>query len=198
MSDGQQARHSDFQIDPTFLSRWSPRAFTQEEISEEQLLMIIEAARWAPSGFNAQPWRFIYVRRSALGWDTALDILSPYNRSWAVRAAALIFIGSFERGVLPGADKPTEFITHSFDAGAAWAFLAFQAAKLGIATHAIGGFDRERAKGVLNAPPDFTFDAVVALGTRGNPDSLPENLAAREGPSGRRPLSEIAFPDRFN
>lgn len=191
------ARRSDFPIDPVFLSRWSPRAFSGDEIAEEQLLTLLEAARWAPSGYNAQPWRFVYVRRASSRWQAALDLLSSYNRGWAEPAAALIFVGSHASLALPGSDGPTDLITHSFDAGAAWAFLAVQAARLGISTHAVGGFDRERAKEVLNAPTGFHFHAAVVVGRRGDPASLPEKLAAREVPSERQALAQIAFAESF-
>ena len=193
----ENPRQSDLPIDPIFLKRWSPRAFTGEEIGEEELLTLLEAARWAPSGYNAQPWRFVHVRRTSAQWEAALDILSDYNRSWARAASALIFVGSHASLVLPGAEEPTELVTHSFDAGAAWAFLALQAARLGLATHAVGGFDREGAKNVLKAPADLEFHAVIVLGRRGEAGSLPEKLAAREMPSGRLSLPEIAFADVF-
>lgn len=196
-TDVPNPRTSDFPIDPIFLARWSPRAFTPDEIGETQLLTLLEAARWAPSGYNAQPWRFVYVHRRSLRWQAALDLLSSYNRGWAQAGSALVFVGSHASLRLPGTDDPTELATHSFDAGAAWAFLALQAAKLGIATHAVGGFDRTQARDVLNAPAGFDFHAAVVIGQRGDPAALPEKLASREGPSDRQALAQIAFADAF-
>ena len=88
------SRKADRPIDPIFLDRWSPRGFTESEISQVELETLFEAARWAPSAYNSQPWRFIYARRNGKGWDTLLGLLNPFNQSWAQRAAALVFVVS--------------------------------------------------------------------------------------------------------
>jgi nitroreductase len=99
------ARHSVYPIDPMFLERWSPRAFTGEGISAADLMTIMEAARLAPSSYNSQPWRFIYARRDTPHWDTFLDLLVPFNRSWAKDAAALLVLVSNPLMKPPGSDN---------------------------------------------------------------------------------------------
>jgi len=117
-------RHPDFPVDPLFLERWSPRAFDQTSIGERDLMTLFEAARWAPSSYHAQPWRFVYALRETASWTRFLDLLNPFNRSWAENAAAIIFIIS-DSLIQPTADaEPMPSHSHSFDAGAAWALLA--------------------------------------------------------------------------
>jgi nitroreductase len=184
-------------IDPLFLERWSPRAFTDEEIPEATLMTLFEAARWAPSSFNSQPWRFLYARRGTPDWDRFLGLLNEFNQSWASRAAALVIVVSNSVMQPPGAAQPTPAYSHSFDTGAAWGQFALQATRLGWATHGMTGFDKERALAELNVPAGYRAEAAIAVGRRGDPASLPEKLRAREAPSGRLPLDEIVFQGGF-
>ncbi len=193
-----QDRQPEYPIDPLFTRRWSPRAFTGETIPEATLLSFFEAARWAPSGFNAQPWRFIYGRRETPGWQPIFESLSDYNRGWAQRASALALVLSKARWVPPGKTEPQPNATHSFDTGAAWASLAFQATLAGWHVHGIGGFDRERARAALSIPADHAIEAVIAIGRQGDKDLLPEALQARELPSQRLPLSRLVADGRFD
>ena len=85
-------RESDRPIDPLFLERWSPRAFDGSLVPQEDLETMLEAARWAPSAFNSQPWRFLYARRDTEHWPRFLGLLSTYNQSWAKNAAALLIL----------------------------------------------------------------------------------------------------------
>jgi nitroreductase len=184
-------------IDPLFLERWSPRAFTGEPISMAQLLTLFEAARWAPSCFNAQPWRFIWAQRDTEHWPRFLSLLSAYNQSWAKNAAALVVLVS-KTTILPrGADKEVPSLTHSLDAGAAWENLALQATRSGWATHGMVDFDMPRAATELGVPPDYRVEAAIAIGRRGDKSVLPEALQAREQPSDRLPLAQIVSEGRF-
>lgn len=192
------SRQTSHPIDPLFTRRWSPRAFTGEEITEPQLLGLIEAARWAPSAFNAQPWRFLYARRDTPAWAPLFETLGEFNRGWAQRAAALVLVLSRTRWVPPGKTDVQPIGSHSFDAGAAWASLAFQATLSGWHAHAMAGFDRERARAVLGVPDDHAIEAVVAIGRLGDKAVLPQALQDREQPSARLPLSAIAAEGRFS
>lgn len=178
-------------IDPMFVQRWSPRAFTGEDIPETTLLSFFEAARWAPSSMNAQPWRFAYARRGSAAFDRFLGALAPANRVWAARASAIVAIASVTTLKLPDRPDPVRSESHSFDAGAAWAQFALQAHLAGWSTHAMGGFDRARANEVLAPPPDHHVEVFVAVGKRGDPASLPEWARLREKPSDRRPLADL-------
>ena len=191
------ARHSDHPIDPIFLERWSPRAFTGEPIPEADLMTMLEAARWAPSSYNSQPWRFLWARRGTPHWDRFLDLLVPFNRGWAKDAAALIVLVSNSLMRPPGAEKDVPSHSHSLDAGAASGYLALQANRMGWFVHGMVGFDMDRAFAELNVPVGHRVEAAYAIGRRGDPATLPEGLRAREAPSDRRPLRELAFEGSF-
>ena len=191
------AREADHPIDPMFLERWSPRAFTAEPISEPDLMTILEAARWAPSSYNSQPWRFVYARRDTPHWEGLLGLLVPANRDWAKDAAALVVLASNSLMRPPGSDKDVPSHTHSLDAGAASGYLALQASRMSWHVHGMVGFDRERAFAELNVPQGFRVEAVYAVGRRADKAKLPEALQAREFPSPRRPLRESTFEGSF-
>jgi len=193
----ENPRLADYPIDPLFLQRWSPRAFSDETIRETELLALFEAARWAPSGGNAQPWRFLYARRDTAHWAKFLGLLVPFNQAWASRAAALIVLVSDPIFLPPGADKPVSLRSHSLDAGAAWASLALQATRAGWRAHGMGGFDAERAAIELNVPAGQTVELAIAIGRPGERSSLPEAYQAREFPSGRKTVAEFAFEGGF-
>jgi nitroreductase len=192
------SRTADYPIDPLFLERWSPRAFTSAPISERDLLTLLEAARWAPSSFNSQPWRFLYARRDTEPWPQFLGLLSSYNQSWAKNAAALVILVSKTTLLPRGADKEVPSYTHSLDAGAAWANLALQATRSGWAAHGMAGFDVPRTAAELGVPPDYRVEAAIAIGRPGDKSLLPEQLRAREEPSGRLPLSQLVREGRFD
>ena len=188
-------RHPDFPIDPIFHARWSPRAFVPTTMPETDLLRSIEAARWAPSAYNVQPWRFVYALRDDSHFDRFLDLLVPFNRAWARRASAIVFVASDTMLRYEGEVSPSR--SHSFDTGAAWAQFALQATKLGYHTHGIGGLDYDRAHEALGVPEGFRVEMAIAIGRRGTVDELPETLREREEPSPRRPVSELAFRGAF-
>jgi nitroreductase len=186
-------RIADHPIASMFVSRWSPRAFTAEPIGEAELMSILEAARWAPSSNNAQPWRFVFARRDTAFWIPFLDLLAPRNRDWARHAAALIFLASKTTMRPYGSDLDAPSPTHSLDAGTASGFMALQAYLMGWCVHGMAGFNRERALEVLGAPPHHRIEAVYAVGRQADPSALPEALRAREHPSPRLSLQAIAF-----
>lgn len=189
-----QTRIAAHPIEPLFIDRWSSRQFGEEAIDDAVLRTVFEAARWAPSASNAQPWRFVVVKRGSEAWEGAVALLNERNQVWASAAAALIFVASSE--VIEGPDGIRRSRSHSFDAGAAWAHLALQAHLLGWSTRAMGGFDRERALGELGAPADTRFEAAVAIGRR--LPSAPVDEAAQPAPTQRRPITDFVFFDRFD
>jgi nitroreductase len=191
------SRTADHTIDPLFLNRWSPRAFTGEAMSAAELDRLFEAARWAPSSYNSQPWRFLYARRDTAHWEKFLGLLNDFNRSWAKAAGALVVIASKQTMRPPGAEKDIPSHSHSFDVGAAWANLALQASLQGWQAHAMVGFDIPRAAIELKVPEGYRVEAAVAIGRQGAPSLLPEGLAAREKPSPREPISSFAFDGGF-
>lgn len=188
-------RNSDYSIDPVFLDRWSPRAFDGSTMLEEDLLTMLEAARWAPSSFNYQPWRFAYALRGDPHWDAFLSALLPFNAAWAGNASALLFVVSDQ--LMRSEEKNSPSHTHSFDAGAAWANLALQARMSGYYTHGMAGIDFDAAARILNLPADYRIEAAIAVGRIGDPSVLPERLREREAPSDRKDLREIAIAGPF-
>ncbi|MGG1517108.1 nitroreductase family protein [Paenibacillus oryzisoli] len=187
LQEVQEHRNAEYPVHPIFLNRWSSRAFADKEVSPETLNTILEAARWAPSSSNLQPWRFVVAKTEAEK-EQFQRFIKPNNRQWTDHAPVLLLLLSHklrQDGEQNGA--------HAFDTGAAWASIAFQAHLLGLATRAVGGYERDKAREVLNIPDEYELHAVIALGYRGSCDTLPESLRERELPNGRRPLSESLF-----
>ncbi|QLK26614.1 nitroreductase family protein [Natrinema zhouii] len=191
--DVAEHRAAEYDIDPLFVNRWSPRAMTGEPLDEEEYLPLFEAARWAPSAFNNQHWRFLYASREDDEWDTFVDLLSDANQAWATDAAVLAVIVSKTTFDHNGEPAPV----HSFDTGAAWENLALEGARRDLAVHGMAGFDYERAAEELDVPDEFEVEAMVAIGERAPPEALPEELQEREQPSDRKPLAEIVHRGGF-
>lgn len=192
-----EARKTEHGINPLFIERWSPRAFADEAISREELFALFEAARWAPSAYNAQPWRFIYALKGSLEWDGFLDLLLEFNRRWASNASALVIVVSKTTFLPPGKEVAAPHPSHAFDTGAAWANLALQAQHAGWRTHAMAGFDKEKTRELLGIPADYEIQAAVAIGRQGDRDTLPDGLREREVPSQREPLQNLVAEGRF-
>jgi len=190
-------RTSAHPVDRLFLERWSPRAFGAEEIPVAELMTLFEAARWAPSAMNAQPWRFVYARRGTPAFGRFLAALAPANQAWAGKSAALVALVSEERMALPGKDAPVPSASHSFDAGAAWAQLALQASLRGWGAHAMGGFDREKGEAAIELPPHHRLEIFIAIGRRGDPGGLPDWARSREQPNDRKPVEELVREGAF-
>lgn len=171
--------------------RWSPRAFSDRMISDEDLVVLLEAARWASSSNNEQPWRFLVAKRSDVqSFDEFLNLLYPGNRIWARHAAVLLFTAARKFG---GQGKTeNRFALH--DTGQAIAQLILQGTHLGIYGHALGGFDHDLARTVLKVPEDYDLGPGLALGYPGSLDYLSPELRTRElAARQRKPLSELVF-----
>jgi nitroreductase len=179
-------RRATHPVDPLFLRRWSPRAMSGEPLARAQLLTLLEAARWAPSGGNGQPWRFAFALGGTPQFERFLAALVPGNREWCVRAGALVLIAA---KVVRDDGKPAP--SAPFDAGAAWMSLALQGTISGLVVHAMGGFDREAARAAAALPVGVEPQVMVAVGHPGRVEELPEKLRARETPSDRLPLEDL-------
>lgn len=186
-------RKPDHPIETIFLERWSARAMTGEAVSQQELNRLFEAARWAPSTYNEQEWRFLYARRDSEHWETFFGLLVEANQVWCSKAGVLIVVLS--QKVFQRSGKPNP--VHSFDTGAAFENLALQGTRMGLVVHPMAGFDRSKARALLNVPDDFDVEAMIAVGRPGDPDQLPEQLRQREVPSDRRPISQFAFEGPF-
>ncbi|MDB5036993.1 MAG: nitroreductase [Bacteriovoracaceae bacterium] len=187
-------REVDHEISPIFPLRWSKRAMSGELITKEELLRLFEAARWAPSSFNNQPWRFIYALRNSEDFDRFSDLLQESNRVWAKEAAVLVLIVSHKTFDKTG--QPAR--THSFDTGAAWENIALQASHMGFVCHGMEGFDYIQAYDELSIPRDqYVVEAMAAIGKPGNIEILPTKLKEKEHPNTRKPIEEFVFEGRF-
>jgi nitroreductase len=164
---------------------------------KDDLLTILDAAHWAPSAFNYQPWRFVYALKGTPDFERFLDILIEFNQGWAQNASALVFIFSDTLSRPADGSEPKPYRSHSFDAGAAWGLLSLQAIKSGYFAHAMTGFSFDRALAELGAPEGFHVNAVVAIGKLGDKEALPEGLRSREVPNDRKPLADVALEGRF-
>lgn len=190
-------RQPDHPVHPLFVDRWSPRAFDGSDIPDADLLTIFEAARWAPSAFNSQPWRFLYAKRGDANWERFLSLLIPWNQGWAHSASVLIYILSDSMPITSKTGEPQGSHSHSFDAGAAWACLALQATSMGYHAHGMSGVEFDRARAELGVPERFRLEAAAVIGRIGDPAMLDEKLRAREVPSGRKPLSDFVHAGNF-
>ena len=191
MPDSQ--RRADHQILPLILNRWSPRAMTGESLDPEVLNSLFEAARWAPSSYNNQPWRFIYARRETPFFPKFIDLLVEFNRQWAPKAAVLGVIcahKTFEHN-----NKPS--VTHAFDTGAAWENLCLEANSRSLVAHGMEGFDYLKAREALHIPEEYEVLAMFAVGKRSAKETLPPEIQKREAPSPRKKIEEFAMEGVF-
>jgi len=186
MIRGGEIRRPDFAIEPLLLDRWSPRAMSGEEISEEELMRLFEAARWAPSSFNGQQWRALYARRGTEHWPVFFNLLVDANKIWAKNAAVLVVFISRKR--FEHDNEPS--VTHSYDTGAAWQNFALQGFRQGLVVHGMEGFDYERARVELRILDEFQVEAMAAVGNLAPKEVLPEKLQKRESPNDRREVTE--------
>ena len=192
-SEIQAKRTSEYPINPLILSRWSPRSMTGEELGDDDIMSLFEAARWAPSSFNNQPWRFIYAKRNTGYWDRLFNLLVDVNKTWAKNAALLAVVIS--RKNFEFNEKPAR--THQFDTGSAWENLALEASSRGIVAHGMQGFDYEKAKAELGIPADFEVMAMIAIGKRGPKENLPTELQDKEKPNDRKALKDIIMEGTY-
>jgi nitroreductase len=192
-SESQTIRKPGYPINPLILNRCSPRSMTGEELDEHDIMSLFEAARWAPSSFNNQPWRFIYAKRNTGHWDRLFNLLVDANKLWAKNAALLVVVIS--RKNFEYNEKLAR--THQFDAGSAWENLALEASSRGIVAHAMQGFDYEKARVDLGIPVDFEVMAMIAIGKKAPKENLPAELQDKEKLSDRKPLKDIIMEGIF-
>ncbi len=185
-------REPEHEIDPIFINRWSPRAFSSEPIDDETLMRVFEAAKWAPSCFNEQPWRFI-VARTPEDRAVFLDFLTPGNQVWNENVPVITLVIAHKYFTRNGKPNPT----NQFDAGCAWGFLALSAVQNGLITHGMAGFNAAKARVVLGVPEEYDIIAVVAIGKPGDKSQLPPDVQSKEVPSTRRLLGETVMEGKF-
>lgn len=176
-------------------ARWSPRAFDGTSLGEDEIGSLFEAARWAPSCFNDQPWRFVVARRDDTeSFERIVSCLAEANQTWA-RHAGLLGIGAITERFAHN-DEPNAWAEH--DLGLALGHLVLQATAMGLHAHMMAGFDADRAREALGFPEGVKPHVAFAVGRQGDVSQLPETLRERESaPRSRRALDEILFTGRF-
>lgn len=188
----QPYRKADHEVQPVYLNRWSPRAFSPEPIEDELLWSVFEAGRWAPSSYNEQPWRFI-IARSEEDRKRFLDFLLPMNQAWAQHAPVLLVMVAKKTFSHNGTPNSVAV----FDCGTTWGYMSLQASHNGLITHGMAGFDRDMARATLGVPDDYDIVAVIAIGRHGDKAQLPEKMQQGEVPSDRRPVRDTVMEGRF-
>jgi nitroreductase len=178
---------------PIIHQRWSARAFADRDVSDADLKRVFEAARWAASSGNEQPWRFVVGRRGTETHEKIFATLVGFNQGWAGKAPVLI-LGAVKTRF---AHNDAHNAYALYDLGAATSYLTLQAAALGLTTHQMAGFEHEKARKLLEIPEGYEFGAVIALGYQGEPESLGnEKLIQRElAPRERKGLEELVFSE---
>jgi nitroreductase len=174
-----------------FHTRWSPRSFTDRAVSAANLAKVFEAARWAASSYNEQPWRYLVGTRGSDAYKKIFDSLMQVNQQWAVSAPVLILGAAKTKFSHNGSPNRVAL----YDLGAASSYLTLQASALGLSTHQMAGFDGNVARKAFAVPDEYEFGAVIALGYQGEPDALPnDQLRANEvAPRSRKAFSEFVF-----
>ncbi len=191
-SDHPKTARTDHDVIDLITRRWSPRAFdSTRDVTRAELLRLFEAARWAPSGQNEQPWRFVVIlrRESPAAFEALLAALLPKNRSWAEAAPVLVLLAVDEaRKYGPSAGA-------WYDAGQAVAFLTLQATAMALSVRQMEGFSADAAREACHVPATFTPAVIMAIGHAGDPDALPHesHRVAERQPRTRRALSEFVF-----
>lgn len=178
--------------DPQFIHRTSPRAMSGEALKLDDLLPLFEAARWAPSCNNSQPWRFVYGLAGTPAFDALFATLAPGNQAWVKRAGALVLACA---NTLMPSGKPSP--TPAFDTGSAWMSFALQGSLSGLVVHAMAGFDSAKAREAAHVPEDHLVIAMIAVGKPGRVEDLPEAYRAREVPSLRESVNSFIREGTF-
>ncbi len=188
-----KVRQNTHTISPLIIDRWSPRAMSGETISDEELMDLFEAARWAPSSYNNQPWRFLYAKRDTSLWPLFHNLMIDFNKQWTQNAAVIAVVVSAKNFEHNGKFSRT----HSFDTGAAWMALALEGSARGLVVHGMEGFDYDKAKKDLDIPDDHQVEAMIAIGKHASPQILPEEIRKRETPSTRKEVKTFVIEGKF-
>ncbi|HAE62250.1 MAG TPA: nitroreductase [Eubacteriaceae bacterium] len=179
-------RNFNYDIMPEIKERWSSRAFSDKKIKTDDLMAVLEAASFAPSCFNEQPWRFV-IGDTKQSKEKLCGLLYEGNQKWACNAPVLILVLSYKYFSSNSKDN----YWHMFDTGTSWGYLSLEAWRRGILAHAMGGFSRKRTREELNISEDYDIVTIIAVGYPGDKTKLPEDLQDREHPAVRKPLSSL-------
>lgn len=190
----EKPTHNNYSIHKNIEQRWSPRAFSKKKVEKEKLNSILEAARWAPSAFNEQPWRFIVGQRGKSTYDSILKTLVDWNQLWAGKAPVLIL--NIAKKTFTHNNTPN--VTFKYDLGQAVGLMILEVVNQGLVSHQMSGFDSVLAANLLKIPDDYQVVSVTAIGYQGNIDDLPEDMAKMESsPRERKDIGSLVFYEEF-
>lgn len=186
-------RIAEHQILDLLIKRWSPRAMSGEQINQELLNQLFEAARWAPSCYNIQPWRFIYAHKGSIAWQKMYDLQVDFNKKWTINSSVLVLVISYK--LFPWNKEINH--NHSFDTGSAVQNMCLQATSLDIVIHGMAGFDYDKARKEFKIPVDYNIEAMYAIGNPADKKVLPKELQDKEFLSNRNKIESFCFEDNF-
>jgi nitroreductase len=190
----QNPTNNKYAVNNLIEQRWSPRAFSVKPVEIEKIQSILEAARWAPSAFNEQPWRFIVGQKGDDTYDSILNTLIDWNILWAGKANVLIV--NIAKKTFSHNGKQN--VTFKYDLGQAVSSMILEVVNQGLYSHQMSGFDANKAAELLNIPDDFQAVSVTAIGYYGNINELPKDIAEVETrPRERKELKDIIFNNKF-
>ncbi len=191
----EQRNDTRYPVHEVITQRWSPYGFSDRAVRREDVLSVFEAASWAASSFNEQPWRFMLAtKENPAEFEKMLGCLVEANQGWA-KVVPVLSIG-ITKSTFTRNDKPNRVALH--DLGLAAANLTFEATARGLCVHQMGGVDREKTREVYNVPDGYEVQTAIAIGYAADPQDVPEALRERDaGPRTRRPLTETVFGGTF-
>ena len=190
----QNPTNNNYPVNNLVRQRWSPRAFSSKLVENEKLHSILEAARWAPSAYNEQPWRFIVGQKGNNTYDNILSSLVDWNILWAGKAPVLILNLAKKTFTHNGSQN----VTFKYDLGQSVGIMILEAVNQGLYTHQMSDFDTQKAADLFNIPDDFQAVSITAIGYDGNVNDLPEDMAEMETkPRKRNELKELVFDAKF-
>ncbi len=193
MIKGSETRKADYPVDKIFLDRWSPRAMSGDHIDDIELFTLFEAARWAPSSSNEQPWRFVYAKKDTGHWDKMFNLLIDFNKIWCKNAAVLVCLTA-KRTFSDSNGLNRNSLS---DSGAAWENLALQGSLKGLVVHGMAGYDVEKTRSELKISDDYEVVQMFAIGKPASKSILDERMQKSEYPNARKPTIEFVFEGVF-
>lgn len=190
----QKPTHNNHPISNILAKRWSPRAYSDKVVEKEKLQSILEAARWAPSSMNEQPWRFIVGVNRDKTWALIFETLVEWNQKWAGKAPVLIL--NLAKKTFTYKGRPNA--TYAYDTGQAVAMMVTEVVNQGLFGHQMGGFSAEKAHELFDIPDDFLPVSVTAIGYYGDINELPIDMHESEMEERkRRPITDTVFSNTF-
>jgi nitroreductase len=187
-------RVAEYPCDKEFISRVSTRAFDEnKQIEHDTLMSCFEAARWAPSSYNNQPWRYCFAKKGSKTYQTIYNTLVEFNQMWCKNVQVLIVICSRKHF----SHNNQIAATSSLDTGSSYMSFSLEAHKRGLATHAMEGFNKDKLRNVMNIPDMYNIEAILAVGYPGDISILPKEVQDKETPTARKALKEIVSEDHF-